>query len=85
MVEHDGECIAMGSILIRKFGEKKTSANLGHFMIDRKYPARSQLLHSLIFSLEQIAWVHSAAYVVISRGDVLGASDIVKELEYQAF
>jgi len=83
MVEHNGKCIAVGSLLIRKLpNQKKISANLGHFMIDDTYPAHSQLLHTLIFSLESIAWIHGASYVVVSRNDVHKTKEIVKELEY---
>lgn len=85
VIEYNGQCIALGSILVRKFSQKKVSANLGHFLIDPHYPAKSQLIHTLIFSLENIAWINGADYVVISSGDVLNAGEIVKELEYQSY
>ena len=51
-------------------------------MVDQDYPAVSQLIHTLVFGLEQIAWVHQSNYVVINPGDVLNQTNIIKELEY---
>ena len=72
----------MGSILIRKFKSQEVSGNIGQFQVDKAYPAQSQLIHTLTFSLESIAWAHGTSYVVINPGDVYNATDVVRELEF---
>ena len=83
VIEHDGKFVAMGSILLRQAkGKSSVSGTMGQFMVNKEYPARAQLIHTLTFSLEQIAWAHSASYVLISPNDVFGKSEVVRELDY---
>lgn len=51
-------------------------------MIEQNYPAQSQLVHTLTFSLESIAWANEVTYVVINQGDVSNAPDVIRELEF---
>lgn len=65
VVEHSGQCVAMGSFLMREFTHQ-TSVNVGHFMVNKRYPGRAQLIHILCFTMESLAWAHNASYVVIN-------------------
>lgn len=58
------------------------TGRVGQFMISSEYPAHSQLIHVLTFSLEQLAWIYHADYVVVHSSEVQDALDVLRELEY---
>ena len=82
VIEYKGSCVAMASILIRRL-DNQVCSNIGQIMINQSYPTPFHLIHLIVFTFEQLAWIHNSDYVIIRPIDVLNALEVIKELEYQ--
>ncbi len=51
-------------------------------MVDKSYPSQSRLLHTVTFSLEQIAWANGVDYVIINEKNIQKEKEVVEELDY---